>query len=940
MQLSRLLNYLNISYNLKEDIVVSGITLDSRAVQPGDIFVALPGKHVNGSDFVQQAEQKGAVAIFSAQMVPASVPVIMAHDLRPIIARAAQILYPSESVLKVAVTGTNGKTSTVFYVQQLMNQLNISTASIGTIGVRSPVLIQEGHMTTPDSASLNKTLHILDEKGVRLAALEVSSHGLAEDRVYGLNFQAAAFTNLTQDHLDYHHSMTTYFEAKKKLFLSYLSENGTAVLNADIEQYEELKTICDQRGIRVLSYGRKGKELKLLEQHLTPFGQDVCIQVLDKIYHIQLGIMGDFQLMNILAALGLCMSVGAEVDSLMPLLPKLQAPEGRLETAGVLKNGARVYVDYAHTPDALERVLKSLRAHTSGRLICLFGCGGNRDTGKRPIMGNIAYKHADVVYITDDNPRDEDADFIRRSIAASCPNAIIVSDRSQAISEAIAALQSGDILVLAGKGHETGQLIQGVSYAFSDLVEAQLAILRQNEVPLWTARDLSLALSKCIPETADCFGVSIDTRTIKTGDLFIALKGEHLDGHDYVKTAVEKGASLCITDHLIQAVPAKKQVVVENTLDALDALGRFARMRSMALFIGVTGSSGKTTTKEMIKTCLSKQGITYATDGNFNNHIGVPLTLARMPIQTQYAIIEMGMNHAGELMYLSDLVRPNISLITMIGMAHRGAFKTDEEIALAKAEIFSFQSTDGTAVLNKNDVFYSFLADKAVAANIKHILSFGSEERADFQLISETVINGKTHVVARIHGETVSYELSFIGTHFVLNSLAVLAVVDAVGASVVQALTDLSEARPLAGRGAMHVVQLKNNQQIQLIDDAYNANPSSMCASIKTLGLIQAKRRIAVLGDMLELGDISEKAHLDLKKVLEESHIDLLYVTGPLMTRLFETLPMEMRGKAVNNPEQLIPILETELRTGDVVLVKSSHGSGLERVSKGLERGF
>ncbi len=936
MKLKSVLEKVRVGY-FGDDVEVTGITLKAGDVRAGDVFVALKGTKCDGADFIPEAVQKGAVAVLSERPIEAPVPVVVVPNLRRVVSRLATIFYPSANLKKVAVTGTNGKTSTVFYVQQLLNKMGVCAASLGTIGVESPVWCQEGSMTTPDAVTLNRTLQTLEQKGVQVVALEASSHGLHQGRLDGLTFAAGAFTNLTRDHLDYHGNMEAYQEAKALLFSDYVSAGGVAVLNADVPAYDRLKEIAEARGERVISYGYRGTDFKLVRQEPLADGQRVALDIFGKRYETVLHIVGDFQVMNLFAAMGLCLGVGADVEQMMALWPELRAPAGRIDNMGTLPNGAQVFVDYAHTPDAIERVLTSLRAHTTGKLACLFGCGGDRDKGKRPQMGALADKLADVVYVTDDNPRSEDPGVIRAEILAACPKGIDCGSREDAILKAIAELGAGDVLVLAGKGHEAGQTTNGITYAFDDRIEARLAILKQTQTPLWPATDLRLALSAQVADSVVGYGVSIDTRTLNLGDIYIALRGERVDGHAYVHQAVAKGASVCLVDHLVDNVPASKQIVVENTLLALESMARFARMRSDALFIGVTGSSGKTTTKEMLKQCLSDQGKTYATAGNFNNQIGVPLTLARIPLGTQYAIVEMGMNHPGELMQLSDMVRPDVTVVTMIGAAHRAFFKSEQEIAHAKAEIFDYQNRQGTAVLNRDSAFYTLLADAATAQGIKKMTSFGENPQADFVLTGVLPDGDGTVVQARWHGTDLTFRIGLLGKHFAMNALAVLGVVDALGASVEQAVLSLAKTVPAVGRGQTETVVLEDGRQIQLIDDAYNANPASMAASIGSLGLRSGGRKVAVLGDMLELGDCGTEMHIGLAGAIQAAGVDEVYTVGPLMKGLFEALPVDKRGVAVEKAADLIPVLLHKLKKNDIVLVKASHGTGLDVILRALK---
>ncbi len=933
MKLKDILSNINLEIDVTANPKITGITCDSRQVEPGMIFVAVRGGQTDGADFITTAVEKGAAAIVTDRKTDVAVPVIVVPDTRAVMARMSTVLYPSEKVRKIAVTGTNGKTSTVFFVQQLMNKLGTVSASMGTIGIESPVYHQSGFMTTPDSSLLNQSLHDLMEKGVRLAALEASSHGLHQNRLDGIDFDVTAFTNITRDHLDYHETMEAYLDAKMRLFLERTKVGGTVVLNADIPEYKAMRAAIEKTGkdMRILSYGYEGEDLHLISRDPTLDGQNIVVDVLGERFSVHINVFGDFQAMNILCAVGMCISAGAKPADLMALLPELQAPNGRMEWIGRTRKNVQIFVDYAHTPDALKHVLMSLRPHAGGRLVCLFGCGGDRDAGKRPQMGAIAQELADVVYITDDNPRTEDAAAIRAAIKEACPKGIDIPRRSIAIQQAIENAEPNDVIVLAGKGHETGQSIQGNTFVFNDKMEVLRALHADGRSVLWMHSELALALSAQVGSNVKGFGVSIDTRTISIGDIFVAIKGDKMDGHNFAATAVEKGAAAVVVDHLLDNIPPAKQIVVPDTMQALNALARFARMRSEAAFIGVTGSSGKTTSKEMLRACLEAQGNTFATQGNFNNEIGVPLMLARMPLDTQYAVIEMGMNHPGELTALSDLVRPDVTLITMIGSAHRAFFETDKDIALAKSEIFTHQNHRGVAVLNRDDEFFPLLAEKAAEAGLRKVVTFGTNEKADVRLMNVTTGETHTTVDIRWHGTDYTYQIGFLGHHFAMNASGVLAVIESVGGNIAEAMNTLKECSAVSGRGAMETITMSTGAKIQVIDDTYNANPSSMKASIQSLGL-HTGRKIAVLGDMLELGESANEMHLGLKEILIKNGIDKVFTVGQFMTSLWLTLPPQMQGATGMSVEDIFPVLLNELKTGDVVLVKASNGMRLKQI--------
>ena len=917
------------------DLPITGITENVSEVQPGFLFCAIKGSKANGADFVPEAVQRGACAILSNQEIATTVPVIYVENPRKTLLQMSIKLYPSPQLKKIAVTGTNGKTSTVYYVTEILNALGIPTASLGTIGVKAPNFFVAGNMTTPDGVTLNKLFHQLQDKQIQIVALEASSHGLDQGRLEGNLMQVAAFTNLTRDHLDYHKTMENYLKAKMHLFTDYLSPNGTAVLNADIPEYFALKELCDRTNHPVLSYGKNAQTLKLLHQTLTSEGQEIIVSFQNKEFAIPLKIYGDFQAYNILCAVGLCMGLGLSWEKIYPILSTLVPPEGRLQVVGQTPKGAKIFVDYAHTPDALERVLLSLRAHTSGKLVCLFGCGGNRDTGKRSQMGEIANRLADKVYITDDNPRFEEPELIRKAIQNTCPKAIVVDNRRDAIALAIQNLEANDTLILAGKGHESGQSIKGINYPFNDKIEAQLVLKFLEHSPLWTSTELHMALNTPVDKKIKVSGVTFNSKEVHVGDLFIALTNGKTDGHLYVKNALEKGASACVVDHLLPDVFPYQQIVVPDTTLALQSLARFARMRTTATVIGITGSCGKTTTKEMLTACLKEQGKTHATQKNLNNNLGVPFTLANMPADTQYAVIEMGISHPKEMSELSDFVRPDITLITNIAPAHQEYFPDTQAIAQEKIHIVDYQNKEGTIILNHTDAHYQFLADTALSAGVKKIIRFGSDDKSDFQLLNASTRDEMTLVTAHWHGERLKYVLHFTGYHFALNSLATLAAIDAAGASVETAIHTLETLSPVEGRGKTASVIIEG-KTLHFIDDAYNANPVSMKASLEALGL-RSGRKIAVLGDMLELGEKSYQMHLDILEILAQNNIDRLYAVGPIMNQVFDLAPPSLQGAKSLSATGLADILRFDLQEGDWVLFKASHGTGLDALIKKLK---
>lgn len=443
---------------------ITHITQDSRAVRAGSLFAALKGEKIDGVAFIPQAELAGAVAVLvaeDAELPPTKLRVIRAKEPRLALSQIAAQFYPKQPAHLVAVTGTDGKTSTADFFRQLAHLAGYKSASIGTLGVFAGdgTKLYDGTHTTPDAIALHRMLQELAEAGYTHVCMEASSHGLDQYRLHGARLQAAAFTNIARDHLDYHKTEEAYFAAKMKLFREFALQ--TAVVNSGL-------VIPVKTGIQHIDFGINAKAFRIIS--ITPHasGQQVVCELFGAHYTLEVPLVGSFQVYNILAALGLLVGCGESLEKLLPLIPKLQGVPGRLQHVATTKNGAAVYVDYAHTPAALENILKTLRPHTQNKLHVVFGCGGDRDAGKRPLMGKAANDFADVVIVTDDNPRTENAATIRASIMAACPKGVEIADRKAAIMQAVQGLAAGDVLVIAGKGHETTQIIGSVEHPFND----------------------------------------------------------------------------------------------------------------------------------------------------------------------------------------------------------------------------------------------------------------------------------------------------------------------------------------------------------------------------------------------------------------------------------------------------------------------------------------
>jgi len=469
---------------------IRGITADSRMVEPGFLFAALPGARADGRSFIPDAVKKGAVAVLTdpRQPLPAfkradGAPVAVIADANPRrrLALMAARFHGLQPRTVAAVTGTSGKTSVASFTRQLWLALGSKAASMGTLGIVAPGIERKGELTTPDPVSLHADLAELARAGVDHLAIEASSHGLEQCRLDGIDITAGAFTNISRDHLDYHANMDAYLAAKLRLFDAVMPAGRAAVLNADSPQFDALAAAAARRRHRIIAYGTRGADLRL--ERLTPDaeGQDLRLSAFGRAYDARLNLTGAFQAMNALCAAGLAIACGAETERTIASLGCLAGVPGRIERVAMHPLGAAIYVDYAHKPDALKTILETLRPYARNRLIVVFGCGGERDPGKRPEMGAIACKLADRVIVTDDNPRSEDPAAIRREILKGCPAGMgaalsEIGDRGKAIAAAIQELSQGDVLVIAGKGHEQGQIVGKTVLPFDDAEAARVAV--------------------------------------------------------------------------------------------------------------------------------------------------------------------------------------------------------------------------------------------------------------------------------------------------------------------------------------------------------------------------------------------------------------------------------------------------------------------------------
>lgn len=980
-------------YQRQAEKEVSGIISDSRHAQKGALFVALVGDQVDGHDYIHMAVSGGCSVVVcnvgwedAEALASKGIVVLEADETGSAygLLCAAHFGHPAERMKLIGVTGTNGKTTTTYLLEQILVENGHSVGVIGTVNNRystpeSGVVLLPTRFTTPEPYQLQEVLFEMASSGVEYVVMEVSSHALAQSRVEGVRFEVTAFTNLSRDHLDYHRDMEEYFGAKSLLFSKYLKNDGTAVLPAAHMPMAaaKLESICRKNGVQTLIWGESDKaDIKLLSFDSTVRGTVVHYNRGDKNLQLESPLPGQFNVENLLTVLGICQAIGISDDEANRLLCGATGAPGRVEKVSLGKYGRRaeplVLVDYAHTPDALEKVLHALSDLPHKRLLCVFGCGGDRDRGKRPLMGQIGTSLSDIAIITSDNPRTELPGAIIQDIVEGLPSDkttqlrseewlenggpegsgyAVVEDRARAIDLAVRAGGPEDIILIAGKGHEPYQIIGKEKKYFDDRLEARRTMLNWHIDSL-----LSATGGKVVGGTVHSrlLGEIItDSRVEGKDTIFVALKGENHDGHDFIQQVAAGGAACVIVDHKValKTFPDVVQIQVEDTLTALGDLAKYHRNRlreiSAAPVLAITGSCGKTTVKEMTACILeevwkqreySRRQPVLKTKGNFNNLVGVPLTLLPAELDHRALIIEMGANHAGELARLGEIVSPDIGCITNVAGAHLEGFGSIEGVAAAKAELFEAVGPEGTLVVNCDDERVAAMIDEKRSNIITFSMHDPGPGKIDVQGKEPRLVeNGCWAMVLTRGNESVDVQLGVAGEHNLVNGLAAACLGFAAGATIENVRHGLENFRPTDKRMAI----VESTAGVRVINDTYNANPSSMAAGIRTLGQLVSGVQVAVLGDMFELGDAAKAAHAELGRLVAKQSVHYLITVGKYADTVVQAAVVEgMEQERVftcTNKEEAVSLLremvsENILGSGDGILVKASRGMRFETI--------
>ena len=864
---------------------------------------------------------------------------IHTKNIRKLLAEIAFKIINQRPKNLIAVTGTNGKSSVADFYYQILKLNKKKVASIGTLGVKSNNFNLNLQNTTIDPIQLSQILNKLKKKRVDNVIMEASSHGLKQNRLDGLKFNSGIFTNFSQDHLDYHKNLKNYLKAKLYLYENLMKNKGQVITDENIPQFKKIKKITINKNLKLNILNDKKNNFEFLSHTYQGESQIINIKLNKLVKKIKVNLIGKIQIKNILMAIIAAKKSNLDLKKILSVIPKLSPVEGRFEKIGKIKNHSKVILDYAHTPDALKTCLINLKEQFHGKKISLlFGCGGNRDQNKRSKMGKIASIYSDKIYLTDDNPRYENPNKIRKDIKKGLKNKKIfeIPNRLEAISEAIKNLSTGEILLVAGKGHEKTQVIGEKKIYFSDKQSILNAIKIKN---LNLSNNLKLNIIKELSGFKNQISnpslrqARINSREVKKNDIFFAIKGKKNDGNRFVNQAFKKKASLAIVNRVQKKFTINKQIKVNNTLKFLTNISKIYRKNINTQIIAITGSCGKTSLKELLGSSLKKIFKVSTSPKSYNNKFGVPLSLLNIKEKDNYGVLEVGMDKKGEIDYLTKIIQPDVSVITNINFAHAKNFKNIRDIALAKAEIIENTKPNGYVILNADDNFFKLHKKIAFKRNLR-VISFGiKSKKSDIKFIN---INRKGEffkIDIKFNNQKKFFLISNNFQNNIYNILATLAVMS-IDLDIFKLNKNIFlDFKIPQGRGDFSKVSI-NGKNINLIDESYNSNPLSLKSAIKNYDMIESKKskKYLLLGDMLELGNHSKKLHESIAPIVNKTKIDKVFVKGDKVIYIFKKLIKSKKGKILRNKSEIIKLITNDLDNNDYLMIKASNATGFNKI--------
>ena len=905
-----------------KDLKVKGLAINSKEVRKDYIFFAKDGIRTNGKKYINEALRLGAnIVVYSGNLNSKinGLKYLKVKNINKTVVEACKNFYTSKPKNIFAVTGTNGKSSVVDLFCQILKHNKISVGSIGTLGIKiNNKLKKKVKLTNPDILSLHKELSNMKKKGINNVILEASSHGLKQGRVAGLDLNLGMFTNFSQDHLDYHKTKKDYLNSKLLLFSKYLKKRSNVIITSEFKYKKKIERIC------------KKKQLKI----------NIIKKKFTKSLQSRTNLIGEIQLKNLAFSIIAANKVGLSLKKIFKSLKNLKNIEGRLELVRTFSDKTKIFVDYAHTPDALEQSILSLKNYYNKNIALVFGCGGDRDKGKRSFMAKIANKYCDHIFITDDNPRNENPKKIRATILKNIDKkkATEVPSRSKAIHHALNKFRDEKIILVSGKGHENEQIYKDKIIKISDKKIIKSFKDTFNNISNKYANNFNAQVLKNILNTKSKHPfnkISIDSNLVKQNNLFLAIRGKNNDGHNYISQAKKRGAKYFIVSK-IKNRGFKNHFKVKNTLSFLRKFAYEKRRLISTKIIGITGSSGKTTFKDCLAQILSFYARTYFSPKSYNNHIGVPLSVSNIQPDHKYGIFEIGMSNTGEIFNLSKIVKPEISVITSIGEAHIENFKNLEGIAKAKSEIIDNTKIGGALIINKDIPYYNFFVKKAKKRNLK-IVNYSMTKKADIYFIKKTIKNNLNNIKISYFKKPMNLIVKDINFN---NVLAIMAVLKILNLNLIKIKHLIKTLSPIKGRGKNFRVKIFN-KLINLIDESYNANPLSVTNVINNYNDLRAgnRKKYLLIGDMLELGKKTHHYHLKIANIINQSSIDKVFIIGENFNKVFKFIKSSKRGNILQSIEDFDFVFENILKRNDYLLIKGSNKTGLNNfVNKIIKR--
>ena len=940
-------NYFTNIDNSKKKIFFSGISFNSKDIKKDNIFFAIKGNNFDGNKFISIAIKKGSKIIISEKRITnpqKDILFIHTKNIRKLLAEIAFKIYKNKPNNLIAVTGTNGKSSVSDFYFQLLKLNKIKVASIGTLGVKSKNIRRNLQNTTIDPIRMGQILSKLKSQKINNVIMEASSHGLTQHRLDGLKFSSGIFTNLSHDHLDYHKNFKDYFKAKQYLFENLIRKKGNVITDETLPEFKRIKKIAISRKLKLQVLNNSKNQFQILSHSYRGEKQILKIRYYNLTREINLNLIGKIQLKNILMAIIAAKNSNISLIKILNVLSQLKPIDGRLEKIGKIKNRSKVILDYAHTPDALRICLSNLKEQfPNKKIILLFGCGGNRDQNKRFKMGKIACDYSNEIYLTDDNPRFEDPRKIRDDIKKGIQDTSIkeIPDRKKAISEAIKNLNTGDILLVAGKGHEKTQDFGKKKIYFSDkkiildCIKLKNTSLSKN-FKINIIKELSKIKNKIPLVKAD--KVRINSKEVNKNDIFFAIKGKKNDGNKYIGEAFKNKASLVVVNKVQNKFNSKRQIKVKNTLKFMTEISKIFRQNIDTNIIAITGSCGKTTLKELLGNVLGKISSVSISPKSYNNKFGVPLSLLNLKHSDEFGVLEVGMDKKGEIDNLTNIIKPNVGLITNINYAHAKNFKNIKQIALAKAEIIKNILPNGFVVLNADDSFFK-LHKKIAENNNINVISFGIKtKKANVKLFNIKKVKKAFKIKVKLNDK---FKYFIISNNFQSNIYNILSALSVI--SIYKDVLKLNEKifldfRSPAGRGDHSTIKI-GNKKINLIDESYNSNPLSLKSALKNYDNIDTKkyRKYLLLGDMMELGSHSKKLHQSIVPIINETNIDKVFVMGKMVREIFDNIVKVKRGRILENKSGIFELIKKDFNNNDYLMIKASNATGFNSIVNNLK---